>query len=152
MVGICRLLMQSGSLVCLIWFLKKKDQARNFGIIYSIAILSSGVGVCGYHVWMSNPTQRSSTFVKLPKSVSSSLCSTTFPCVWSIMLSLTSAKCQWPHSTNEMSFALVSVGCGNISQAAASCSETIGSAALVKAYTSLSYGIKCQARLYITCP
>lgn len=38
-VGICRLLMQSGSLVCLIWFLKKKRSGKNFGVIPYIAIL-----------------------------------------------------------------------------------------------------------------
>lgn len=71
--------MQLGSLVCLIGFLKKKDQANNFGIILYIASLSSGIGVCRYNVWMNKSSQRSSAFVKLPKkSVSSSLCSTTF--------------------------------------------------------------------------
>lgn len=77
MVGVCRLLIQSGSLVCLIRFLKKKKSGKNFGIIPYIAILPSSIGMCRYHVWMNNPTQRSSAFVKLPKSVSLSLCSTT---------------------------------------------------------------------------
>lgn len=45
MVGICRLVMQSGSLICLIWFLKKKRSGKNVGIIPYIAIMSSGIGI-----------------------------------------------------------------------------------------------------------
>lgn len=78
MVGICRLVMQSCSLICLVWFLKKKRSGKNVGIIPYIAIMSSGIGVYRYRVWMNNPTQRSSASVRLPESVSSSLCSTTF--------------------------------------------------------------------------
>lgn len=150
MIGICRLLMQSGSLVCLVWFLKKKRSSKNLGIIPSI--LPSSVGVCRCHVWVNNPIQSSSAFVKLPKKRFIILMFYHFLCVWSVVLGVTFAKCQGPQQTHEMSFTLVFWA---VITQKPGCSQLLrdhGSSARVKARTRLSCGIKCQARFCITCP